>query len=367
MSAKVRLRFGFPQPDAFRTLVHVSINVGILGTGFMAVAHLKAWAKVPDVRMAALCNPSGRNLDGNFAGVDGNVGDGQPFRLDMTGVKAFRDPAALFADPDIHVVDLTTPTKTHLTLALAALAAGKHVLVEKPLAGNGTEARRIAEAASAAALRGVFLMPAHCLRFWPEWAWVREAIADGRYGRVLSARFRRVAQPPAWGHGHFLNGATSGGALFDLHIHDADFVQFCFGKPRAVFASGHTKVSGAIDHVLALYQVEGGATVSAEGSWAMSDGFGFSMAYTVNFERATADYELARGADALKLFIPGQKPEVLHPLGGDGYIGELTYFAECIRSGRAPSIVTADDGAAAVALCEAEAASIKSGKFITVV
>ena len=343
------------------------LNVGILGTGFMAVAHLKAWTKVPDIRIAALCNPSGRNLDGNFAGVDGNVGDGEPFRLDMTGVKTFRDPAALFADPDIHVVDITTPTKTHVELALAALAAGKHVLVEKPLAGTSAEARRIVTAATEAAPRGIFLMPAHCLRFWPEWAWVKAAIADGRYGRVLSARFRRVAQPPAWGHGHFLDGATSGGALFDLHIHDADFVRFCFGQPRSVFASGHTKVSGAIDHVLALYQVEGGATVSAEGSWAMSDGFGFNMAYTVNFERATVDYDIARSADALKLFVPGQKPEVLPPPGGDGYIGELTYFAECVRAGRTPTVVTATDGAEAVALCEAEAASIKSGQVVTLV
>lgn len=343
----------------------MSINVGILGTGFMAVAHLKAWAKVPGVRVVALCNPSGRNLDGNFAGVDGNVGDGEPFRLDMTDVKTFREPAAFFAEVDIQIVDITTPTKTHVELALAALAAGKHVLVEKPLAGTSAEAHRIATAAEAAALRGVFLMPAHCLRFWPEWAWVKAAIADGRYGRVLSARFRRVAQPPAWGHGHFLDGATSGGALFDLHIHDADFVQFCFGKPRSVFASGHTKVSGAIDHVLALYQFESGVTVSAEGSWAMSDGFGFNMAYTVNFERATADYDSARGAEALKLFEPGQKPGVLVPPGGDGYLGELKYFVECIRNGTAPNIVTAADGAAAVALCEAEAASIQSGQVVT--
>lgn len=343
----------------------MNINVGMVGTGFMAVAHLKAWAKVPGVRIAALCNPSGRNLDGSFAGVGGNVGDGEPFRLDMTGVKTFRDPAELFADPDIQVVDITTPTKTHESLAVAALAAGKHALLEKPVAGTAVEARRIALAAAEAASRGVFLMPAHCLRFWPEWAWVRAAIAEGRYGRVLSARFRRVAQPPGWGRAHFFDGATSGGALFDLHIHDADFVKFCFGKPRAVFASGHTKVSGAIDHVLAMYQVEGGATVSAEGSWAMSEGFGFNMAYTVNFERATADYDSGRGAEALKLFVPGQPAEVLKPPGGDGYIGELTYFTECIRAGRAPEVVTPTDGADAVALCEAEGESIRTGRLVT--
>jgi hypothetical protein len=63
--------------------------------------------------------------------------------------------------------------------------------------------------------------------------------------------------------------------------------------------------------------------------------------------------------------VPGQKPEVLAPPGGDGYLGELNYFVECIRTGTAPTVVTAADGAAAVALCEAEAASIRSGQIVT--
>ena len=67
------------------------INVGIAGTGFMAVAHLKAYRQLDKVRIAALCNPSGRHLDGDFSDVIGNVGDGEPVTLDMDGVKAFRD------------------------------------------------------------------------------------------------------------------------------------------------------------------------------------------------------------------------------------------------------------------------------------
>ena len=64
-------------------------------------------------------------------------------------------------------------------------------------------------------------MPAMCLRFWPEWKWVKDAIDEDRYGRPLSARFRRVAEAPAWGQNSFLDGEKSGGGLLDLHIHDA--------------------------------------------------------------------------------------------------------------------------------------------------
>jgi predicted dehydrogenase len=245
---------------------------------------------------------------------------------------------------------------------ISALRAGKHVICEKPLARTVALAAEIANAARNAR---TFAMPAMCLRFWPEWAWLKNAVANQTYGKVLSARFRRVAEPPTWGAKHFPVGAQSGGALLDLHIHDVDFVQHLFGRPKSVFASGYVKHTGAIDHVVAQYEVESGAIVHAEGAWAMAPGFGFSMAYTVNFENATADYDLARGpAEVLKLFRPGHLPEVVKCEGPDGYIGELSYILNCILSGKHPETVTMQDGVQAIEICEAEEKSIKSREVI---
>lgn len=338
------------------------INIGIVGLGFMAATHIKAWRQVPAARVAALCNPSGRHLDGDFTGVAGNVGDNAPVKLEPGSFTAYRDFAALLADPAIDIVDICAPTKTHPELAVAALRAGKHVLCEKPLARTPQLARQIADAAASA--KG-FFMPAMCVRFWPEWVWLKEAIAEGRYGKVLGARFRRVAEPPGWGHRHFLDGAQSGGALLDLHIHDTDFVQFCFGRPLAVCSTGYTKFSGAIDHVVTQYHVASGAMVHAEGSWAMTPGFGFSASYTVNFENATADYDLARGADGLKLFEKGQPPHVVKCDGPDGYVHELRHFIEAIQSGKPPSVVTVADAVSAVEICEAEERSVNTGRIVT--
>lgn len=341
------------------------INVGIIGTGFMAVAHIRAYRKLPTARIVALANPSGRNLDGDFSNVAGNVGSQDAVRLDMSQVRAYRRIEDLLADPEVHAVDICTPTPTHVDLCLAALAAGKHVLVEKPIARTTAEARRIAEAAHAAAARGVFLMPALCIRFWPEYAWTRQVIASGLHGKVLDARFRRVAQAPGWGHGHFLKGAQSGGGLFDLHVHDTDFVVHCFGRPKSVTSSGYSRVSGAIDHVVTLYHYPGGPTVSAEGSWAMSEGFGFNMAFTVNLERATIDYDIARGADALRVFVPGQAPVTVKPDGGDGYLGEARHFLESIANRRAPTLVTADDAVVSLEVCEAEERSVQQSATVS--
>ena len=340
------------------------VQIGIVGLGFMAATHIRAYRQIDGARVAAICNPSGRHLDGDFTGVAGNVGATDPVKLDLTGVKATRDYQELLADPAVEAIDICAPTKAHAELAIAALRAGKHVLCEKPLARTPAAAQAIVTEANRA--KGIF-MPAMCLRFWPEWAWLKQAIAEQRYGAVLAARFRRVAEPPGWGQKTFFNGAESGGALFDLHVHDTDFVQFCFGRPRAVFSTGYQKFSGAIDHVVTQYELAPPARgiVCAEGAWAMCAGFGFNMSYTVNFERATADYDVARGQEALRLCQPGQPARVIAAGGPDGYVGELSYFIDCIRQGRQPTTVTAQDGLGSVEICEAEERSVREGQKVS--
>ncbi|OGV69978.1 MAG: oxidoreductase [Lentisphaerae bacterium RIFOXYA12_FULL_48_11] len=337
------------------------VNVGIVGLGFMGVTHIKAYQKIQGVRIAAICDAARLPVNGDFSTISGNIGDSAPLKLDMNQVKATKNMDDLLQDHSVDLIDLCVPTLAHTKLAVAALKAGKHVMCEKPMARTAAQAKEIAD--TAASSKG-FFMPAMCLRFWPEWAWVKKAMGNKAYGRTLAARFRRVGTVPTWGREHFLDGAKSGGALLDLHIHDSDFVQFCFGRPQAVFSTGFSNLSGAIDHVVTQYQVEGGASVSAEGGWAMTDGFGFNMAYTFIFENATVDYDLARGADALRLFEKGEKPRTITCEGGDGYIGELSHMIESINNKRQPSIVTARDGQSAVEICEAEEKSIKTGALV---
>jgi predicted dehydrogenase len=97
----------------------------------------------------------------------------------------------------------------------------------------------------------------------------------------------------------------------------------------------------------------------------MHAGHGFNMAYTIVFENATADYDLTRSAAPLKLFQDGQPPQTITCAGGDGYLGELRHMLESIEAGHAPSIVTGEDGLNAVAICEAEERSIKTGQLVT--
>ncbi|MBC8002730.1 MAG: Gfo/Idh/MocA family oxidoreductase, partial [Opitutaceae bacterium] len=149
-----------------------SVRIGIVGLGFMAATHVKACRRVPGAIITALCNPSGRHLDGDFSKVAGNIGGNDPIKLDMNGVRAYRTVQDLLADPNVDAIDICSPTSSHPELLLAALQAGKHVLCEKPLARTSKEAKAMVAEADKAR---TFFMPAMCIRFWPEWAWVRQA------------------------------------------------------------------------------------------------------------------------------------------------------------------------------------------------
>ena len=334
------------------------INVAVVGLGFMGVTHIKAYLQLKNARLAAICDAARLPVNGDFSSISGNIPGWEPLKLDVSNMKVTRDLNELLADPSIDVIDLCVPTPAHVKLATLALKAGKHVVCEKPLARTSAQCREILAAADQSS--GYF-MPAMCMRFWPGWSWLKSAIDEQTYGKVKAARFRRVGEPPAWGREGYFNGAASGGALLDLHIHDTDFVQYLFGRPKAVYSQGFSFYSGAIDHVVTQYTVACGASVSAEGSWMMSDGFGFHMAYTLVFERATVDFDLSRGADALKIFEQGKGARVITPEAGDGYSGELGYFIDCVANRRPPARLTGRDGLSAVEICEAEEKSIQTG------
>ena len=354
------------------------IRVGIIGLGFMGRTHYGVYEKLAargEAQVVAISDADPKRAAGDLSGGWGNLATGGANQLPMDRIKGTTDYRQMLAMPDVDVVDVCIPTTEHVPVVTAALESGKHVLCEKPMARTAADARAIADAAANAARRGVLFMPAMCMRFWSEWEWLKHAVAEGRYGRVLSASFRRLGTIPA---GWYRNGALSGGALLDLHIHDTDFVYHLFGKPRAVFSQGYTGKSAEIDYVLTQYLFDGGQgqpgtpeaspagpAVSAEGSWTMAEGFGFRMQFTVTFERATADFDLFRKDATLVLSGEGKSGPVEHAKH-DGYLGEISYFLECVKTRTAPERVTAEDGVMGLTIAEAEKRSIQSGRIETV-
>ncbi|MEI6394145.1 MAG: Gfo/Idh/MocA family oxidoreductase [Verrucomicrobiota bacterium] len=336
------------------------VNVAVVGLGFMGVTHIKAYQQLPAARLAAVCDSVRLPVNGVLAGVIGNVSGSGDINLGLD-VKVYRTLSEVLADPGIDLVDICVPTPLHPEQSIAALKAGKHVLCEKPLALTSSQARDMVLAAQSAP--GYF-MPAMCMRFWPGWSWLKQVVAEKTYGKIQAARFRRMSEMPAWSKGTYTQGNTTGGALFDLHIHDTDFVQFLFGRPASVFSTGVTRGGNSIDHVVTQYIYPDGPAVYAEGSWLLAKGF--NMSYTVLCERATLEFDSSRGPDALQVTEEGQTPRVVKFDAADGYGAEIGYMVAAIQSGNAPTVVTAQDGLSAVEICEAEERSVKTGQVVSV-
>ncbi len=330
------------------------VNVAVVGLGFMGVTHLRAYQQIRNARIVAVCDAVRLPIHGVLRGVAGNIKKTADLQLGPR-VKIYREFSELLADCEVDLVDLCTPTALHPAQAIAALRAGKHVLCEKPMAVNLAAAQTVLKAAAASEK---FLMPAMCMRFWPGWSWLKTAVAKKTYGAVRAANFRRVTAKPAWGKA----GTHRGGALLDLHIHDTDFVNFLFGRPAAVFSTGVTDAVGNVDHVVTQYFYPQGPLVHAEGSWLLPDGF--NMSFALHCERATIDYDLARGAGALQLREAGEKMRTVKLKNTDGYAEELRYFVGCVARGESPSIVTPQDGVTALEICAAEEKSVRTGKLV---
>jgi len=344
-------------PDLHKT--SAAVKVAVVGLGFMGVTHLRTYLGLPSARVVAVCDAVRLPVGGVLQGVAGNVQKVEDINLGPS-VKAMRKLEQVLEDPEVELVDLCTPTPLHAEQAMAALKAGKHVLCEKPLARSAASAREILKVAESSP---GFLMPAMCMRFWPGWSWLKQKVDQGAYGKVLAARFRRVSERPGWSQqGTYGGGMDLGGALFDLHIHDTDFVQFLFGRPKGIFSTGVIGAAGSIDHVVTQYIFPGGPAVHAEGGWLQMAGF--NMGFTIHCERATLEFDFALSPDSVRITEPGQSSRSIQGEDADGYGGEIRYFVECVASRRPPAIVTARDGMSALEICEAEEKSLRTSAVV---
>ncbi|GAA1723221.1 Gfo/Idh/MocA family oxidoreductase [Isoptericola hypogeus] len=324
------------------------LTVGLVGSGLMAHAHAPAWRALgADLVVHSL--------------------DGAPELAAAHSGRVARTLDELLDVAD--VVDVATPTSTHLDVAAAALTAGRHVLCEKPLARTASDAAALLGAARAADRQ---LYPGHVVRYFPEYAVLRGAVRAGDVGTPAVLRFARGGAFPAWSP-WFADEAQSGGIVLDLMIHDLDVARWVAGEITSVFATRRSVVADGAPHALAhvVLTHAGGAISHVRGSWGASH-----TTFATSFHVA-GDYGVLRfdSADAggvrtdLAAVASGgqERPE---PAAGESpYLTEIREVARAFTSSSAAlpddhpqhPRVSAVDGVIAVELAEAALASVASG------
>lgn len=344
------------------------VRIGIVGFGFMGTTHWGVYKGIKGAKVVAIADVDPAKRRGDISKVVGNISGGDNSRpVDLTGVKVYKDAMRLIEDPDVDIVDICVPTTMHMSYAFAALKLGKHVFCEKPLCRSEAELRSLVLQVKRS--KGFFNVGL-CVRAWPEYRAAYEYFKSGKAGRMLSATFRRIS-PGVDGNSWmnwYLDGAISGGALLDLHVHDADEVNYFFGKPKSVVAVGANIVSknGGIDHVVATYDYGDGRLVMAEGGWEQSKGAPFEMGFSIVCEKAT----LKLDSSGFNVFLKNGKkltPKLDVKNGATGWHQELSYFVECVRKGVRPEkYQTIDSVADTMRIVFAEETSVMTGRPVRV-
>jgi predicted dehydrogenase len=329
------------------------MRIGILGAGFMGQTHARAYAKIPGVEIVAISSQHRDKAEKLTAEVGG---------------RAVTDDRAILEDASIYAISNTLPTHLHPETTIAALKAGKHVLLEKPFALTAPECDGMIAAAEAS---GRTFMVAHVCRFWGEYVSLVELVHSGRLGKPLSANASRLSQLPAWAT-WFLDPALSGGAVLDLSVHDFDVVNWVLGTPKTVYGRGHEYRPGLWNDIHAEIDY-GGANGFVEGSEFMPEGYPFSCSLRVICEGGVAEFSFRAGGvsvemgggSSLMVYEAG-KAYPLTPKPGDAYQNQTDAFVACVREGRQPALGTAEQARLAVRTANAVRESFETGKVVAI-
>ena len=292
-------------------------------------------------------------LAGDWSSTALNIDTGGSDLVDLAHLKTYRDYAELIADPDVQLVDVCLPTPLHAPVSIAALNAGKDVFCEKPMAFTTEQCAAMERAVQES---GRQLMIGHCLRYWPQYVAAQKIIASGAHGKVLYARFQRVSGTPGWSWNNWLiTGAQSGGAVFDMHIHDVDTALWWFGRPDSITADGViiNEMPALVD---TIWRYDNGPVVSLHGIWD-NNGGPFSFSFKVVLERATVVHDSASGNPSVQIISHGEQGDSIEEITvGDesAYQSEIEDFIECLQSGRKMERITPHESRVAVEVVREE-------------
>jgi len=347
-----------------------AIRLGVIGAGFIGKVHCKEFKAIPGVELAG-------------------TSDFLPARAEALAAelgvkKVYKDAESLIADKSIDAVVVAVPNQYHSALTVQALEAGKHVLVEKPMALNSGEAKKIVAAQKKA--RKV-VMVAHQMRWEGLSQIVKKQVQEGALGRVynVKAGWWRRCGIPGWGSWFTRMSESGGGPLIDIGVHMLDLALWLAGSPKPVSVFGSTysefgpKRKGlgtwgtpewdgrydVEDLATAMVRLDNGATLTLEVSWAVNtDSDQKPFIHLMGSEGGASIY-----GDCAKFSGQqfGRPFSIDVPRPGDvNARADLSkHFIDCVRSGKEP-ISPAESGLLNNLVLDSIYESARTGKLVEI-
>ena len=309
-----------------------TIKTAVIGCGTWGRNHARVYRELPNVELAAVSDLNPQTAQ--------QIGE-------RYGAPHYTDPTPIIKDPDIDLLSICTPTITHADIAIAAIEAGKHVLVEKPMTNTVPEAKRLIRAAEK---HDVKLAVGFVERYNPAVQEAIKRVQAGEIGNVILALSRRVSRSPG--------RIGDVGVIKDLAIHDVDIVDHLFGnQAKSVFA-----IAGSIQHKFEDYaqiNINFGDNRNAivSTNWLTPRRIR-TLVITgtegiINVEYTTQQITIENNTQLIQPYLPYQEPLKM----------ELKSLTDAIRDDTPPQ-VTGEDGLRALSICEAALQSAKTGKQV---
>lgn len=308
----------------------MTLKIGFTGTGYISKIHAAAARVQPETELVAVVNHRPESM--------------AVFAAEFGISRQYAAVADLLQEGQVDALIVSTPNYLHAPETIAALNAGVHVLVEKPMALNAAEAEAMLAASRNS---GALLMVAHCWRFDPEVLWLKEQVEQGRLGRII--RTKGYGVHVNWGPGGWFTQKkfAGGGALADMGIHALDTARFLLGDPQPVSVYArlgtHYKDFDVDDTGVIWVNWANGVTSYLESGWWQPhmDGpeastqlygtGGFGQIFPTRLLLPPTGQGKAETVDPG--FPPVRDPHCPQSM----YDTQMAYFFNCIRTGRRPS------------------------------
>lgn len=328
-------------------------NVALVGLGFIGKAHLKAYQSIENCRVTAICTRN-KVKDEEVTGL-----------FDGIFVSDYDD---LLRREDIDIIDICLPTFLHEAYILKAASAGKHIICEKPLTLSLESARRILKEVHD---HGVRLFVGHLLRFWPEYQAIKAYSQSEQLKEIEIVHAQRLGQVPKWSD-WFQLPEKSGGALFDLHIHDIDFAAYLLGEAESVYAVGSKNKYGAWDHIMTTILFKNKSKAFVEASHRMPKGYPFTMVFRAQAIQGTLEYQAAAGENIEQMndsnqrffYYNHQTKSPINIVNGDAFQNELAYFVHCMETNQENNVIPLADVVYTMKLLKAIESSLETNQVV---
>jgi len=335
------------------------VNIAIVGAGFIGKIHSDSYKKIDNANVVAV--------------IDKEENKGTKLAKDHDA-KYYSDIAECFKKEEIDNVDICVPTFLHADLVKKAANAGKNVFCEKPIALSLKEADQMIKVIKKNKVKG---MVGHVIRFWPEYIKAKELIRSGQLGKPLHAYCERLSVLPDWHQNSWgLEEKYSGGAAVDLHIHDLDYLEWVFGRPKRVTARGVFNPEninhGGMVHIATNLEFSNDMIALAQGGWAFRGAFPFTMIFRILCVGGTIEWVFRAGktieqraqASKVTIYRTDSSIEELDVDKTDAFLLECKYFVDCVHNNKKVERSTFEDGKSALELALASVNSAKNKKAV---